>query len=182
MPNADAAPSLEQQQTGDVQRRWRMAACHVEQGEEKNRADAVVEERLAGQLGLNCLGNAGAAQHFEHGDGIGGRNERAEDEALHPGMRTPVSRNMSPATRKTEQTVPTTERSETVSFSLRELLQVEQKGAGKEQQRQHAVQDHALEVDVEHQVRRPLMNCGNAPGGQHRATERPAPSAAWFRP
>ena len=30
------------------------------------------------------LGNAGAAQHFKHGNGISGRNERAKDEALHP--------------------------------------------------------------------------------------------------
>ena len=52
MPSKTAAPSLGNQQTCDVPRRWRMAAGYVEHGEKKNRADAVVEERFAGQLGL----------------------------------------------------------------------------------------------------------------------------------
>ena len=48
-----------------------------------------------------------------------------------------------------------------------ELFKIEQERAGEQQQRQHAVQDQGLKVDVQHQVGSPLMNCRNARGGQH---------------
>ena len=116
-PSGDASAGLEQQESGNVHGRGRLTAGDFKHGEEEHRADAVVEERFAGQLGLNRFGNANPAKHFEHRNGIGGRDEGAEDEALHPRDAHAGKEFHESGDEKDERTVPTIESSETVSFS-----------------------------------------------------------------
>ena len=56
----------------------------LDHGDEEDGADAVIEERLTGQLCLDFFGDTDTAQHLEDGDGIGGREERAKEKAFDP--------------------------------------------------------------------------------------------------
>ena len=135
---------------------WRLAAGNVKHGEEENCANAVIEQRLAGKLRLDGFWNADAAKHFEHRDGISGRDERAEDEALNPGNADAGHDEHEPCNEKDRDHRAAQPRAETRSaFRCASCFKIEQERAGKEQQRQHAVQDHALEIDPCAQGRAP---------------------------
>ena len=52
-------------------------------------------------------------------------------------------------------------------FFAGELIEVEEKGRGEEQQRQHAVEDEAFEVDLLGEVASPLMERGDEAAHVH---------------
>ncbi len=52
-----------------------------QQRQKEHRAYAVVEERFAGQLRFQLCGRADAAEHLQHRDGVGGRDQGAEKKA-----------------------------------------------------------------------------------------------------
>ena len=65
---------------------------------------------------------------------------------------------MSSDTSRKQNVVPATERSETVSSSFGQLIEIEQKRARKSR-RGNMAQDHGFEIDVLHQGGGPLVNC-----------------------
>ncbi len=54
----------------------------LEQHKKHDDADAVVKQRFPGRLGLEAFGRAGGLEDAQHGDGIGGRNEGAKQQAV----------------------------------------------------------------------------------------------------
>jgi hypothetical protein len=72
---------LEKQHRGPTHRDLAFAAGHADEQEEDDEPDTVVEERLAGDLGLQRIRDPGTLQDRQHRNRVGGRDQRAEDQA-----------------------------------------------------------------------------------------------------
>ena len=77
-----SARDLADQQQAHRGGRHRAVGGQLDDREERHHPEAVVEQGLAGQLHLQRLGGGRGPQHAEHGDRIGGRDERAEEQRL----------------------------------------------------------------------------------------------------
>ena len=79
-----------------------------------------LNKRFPRELRLDVLGNANPVQHFQHGNRVGWRDQRAEEKAFDPRSGDPKE-GQSPvhdtSQSGVESSVPTTERSPTASFS-----------------------------------------------------------------
>lgn len=139
-------------------RGWRIPCCDVEHGDEENGADAVIEEGFAGKLGFNVLRNADASQHFQYCDGIGGGYERAEDQTLNP--------RDAAATHELHQKCDEEEHDARANRGQQcdcelfpdEFIEVEQKGACKQQKGQHATEDQRSKINLVEKRGHPQMN------------------------
>ena len=68
----DASAAGDNDLEGDVAGGDRRSAGSREQSDEKDCPDAVIEERFAGELGLQMPWSMDAAKHLKNCDGIGG--------------------------------------------------------------------------------------------------------------
>jgi hypothetical protein len=76
-----------QEQDGDVTGRYVVAADgDLGQYQEEDHADAVVEEGFTGDLGFKASWDLGAFEDSQDSHGIGGGDERAEQQAPNEGQ------------------------------------------------------------------------------------------------
>ena len=132
-----------------------LARGDAEDGEEDHHAHAVVEERLAHDLGLELLRHPGLLQHAQYGDGIGGADQRPEEQAMDEGHGMPDGGEdpvgEGPHEEGAGEHAHGGEDQDGPALLL-QLVPVGMHGPGEEQEAEHDVQHHGLEVDLAHHV------------------------------
>jgi hypothetical protein len=170
----DAAAALPGQLAQGLRRGGPVAGLDHRQGQgEQHHADRVVEQRLAGDDGFHRARHAGRFQDAAHGHRVGGRDERAEHQAIgqrqadaHHGQQLPQGQ---PHQQRAEDRAHHGQRDDGLLVAA-QLTELELQAAGKEQHRQHAPHQHAGEVDGGHHGR--LVTTRRAPAQVVQADER----------
>jgi hypothetical protein len=144
------------------------AGGRPENHQEDDDANPVVEERLPGDLHLETPGDAGLPDDREHGDGIRGRDQCAEEKAVDEGEsetqrteaqvddRTDGGGGEQDADGRQEGHHP---------LLIEKVSEVDVQGAGEEQESEHALEKGRTEVDLREPRGPGLAHQAEAPEG-----------------
>ncbi len=126
---------------------------------------AVVEQRFADDGGLQRLGSVGGTQHTQHGNRVGGGNQRAEQQAVEK-AHVPAEQAEDPVGQAADdeggdQHADRGQQADGPAVAA-QVVEVDVQGAGEQQERQHPVHQQIAEVDLANQFFHMFFQAGVA--------------------